>query len=292
MSESTTGNPPEKEVLAEENEGAEIAGTAEEEQFKPHLSASAITTYIMCHRKWKFRYRDKLKAPVGSNLIFGNAFHKMAEFGNRFKMEHEMAIPDYEPVLEAFREDLHARLSGDEEIKFADGHSPEFLFELGEKMTEMYYGEILPTTKPIAVEREFRVSLGDDFPYELLGYIDLIEEGNVLVDLKTSAKRWPESKPDKELQATLYFLAWYLETGEIPHEMRYDIVTKGGKKMVPAVQQLTTQRSQKEIRWFLRLVEEVVHGIVNECFLPDNTGFLCSEKWCEFYAICQQEGNE
>jgi len=283
MPESTTGIPP--DIAADQ--GAGDAGKAVE---KPHLSASALGAYLMCPRKWRFRYIDKIKGPVGSNLIFGNAFHTMAEFANRFKMENDGALPEYQATLEAFREDLHGRLNGKDEIQFADGHTPEGLFELGESMTEVYYGEILPTTKPIAVEQMFRVSIGDDFPYELLGYIDMVEEGNILVDLKTAGKRWAESKPDKEIQATLYFLAWFIETGQMPHEMRYDIVTKGGKRSSPAIQQLTTTRTEKEIRWFLRMVEEIVHGIVNKCFPPNNTGFLCSEKWCEYFALCQQEG--
>ena len=261
-------------------------------QEKPHLSASSINTYLTCPRKWKFRYIDKLSGPTGSNLIFGRAYHAAIEIVLKEKMDkgNELLMP-WDDTRFVFHENLNNELDEtDGEIKYNKGETPESMHALGETMIKVWYEEIAPTLKPVAIEEKFVVSLGDDFPYELLGYIDLIEEGDIIVDHKTSKKRWAESKPGKELQADVYLLAYYLKFGRAAREVRYDIITKGGPRSLPQAQQLSTTRTEPQLRWFIGLFEDVVYSIEKGAFPPDPAGFLCSPDWCEYYAVCKQKG--
>jgi len=44
-----------------------------------HLSYSSINSYLMCGRAWKYHYIDKIETLTAPALVFGSAFHNMAE---------------------------------------------------------------------------------------------------------------------------------------------------------------------------------------------------------------------
>jgi putative RecB family exonuclease len=120
----------------------------------------------------------------------------------------------------------------------------------------------------------------------LVGEMDCLVEKqseNIIVDWKSSARRWPRDKPEKDLQPTAYLGAVALLMPE-RHitRFRFDVVTK---TKTPAFEQYTTTRTPEQFQRLVALAK-VAEGLVqNELFHPAEQGFYCSG--CGYQGACK-----
>ena len=140
--------------------------------------------------------------------------------------------------------------------------------------------------KPVAVEQPFELDLTDPETGEVLdvrlrGIIDLVEEGETLVDLKTAGRTLESGGLERHLQLSTYALAFFLLHGSIPM-LRLDMLLKTAK---PRLERHPTTRSLEDLGWTARLIREVALAIQTEHFYP-NPSWRCTE--CEYFAHCQQ----
>lgn len=134
------------------------------------------------------------------------------------------------------------------------------------------------------VEQDWEVSLGADFPWGLRVILDLIEEDGTIVDNKFFAKTPSCDSADSDIQLTTYALGYRLQTGKIEKGLHIDAMIK---LKTPKYVRLETTRSNADLRWHLKMVEELGQQIHSGLLPPNPTGWWCSPKWCGYYEKCK-----
>ncbi len=246
------------------------------------FSISQVNTYLGCPLKYRFQYVDKIPRPWRvAAMAFGTSVHAAVEWFHKERLAGRS--PELTQVLQVFDADWYAQNT--EPLVFSDRESREGLAEKGRAMLQLYV-ESTNGTKPVAVEQPFELDLVDPETGEVLdvrlrGVVDLVEEGDVLVDLKTAGRTLESGGLDRHLQLSTYALAFLLLRGQIP-KLRLDMLLKTTK---PRLERHETTRSLEDLGWTARLIREVSLAIETEHFFP-NPSWRCTE--CEYFAHCQQ----
>ena len=246
------------------------------------LSISQVNAYLGCPLKYRFQYVDKIPRPWRvAAMAFGTSVHAAVEWFHKERIGG--GSPEIDSVLQVFDADWYAQNT--EPLVFSERESKDSLAEKGRAMLQLYV-ESTNGTKAVAVEQSWELDLADPETGELLdvrlrGIIDLVEEGDVLVDLKTAGRTLESGGLERHLQLSTYALAYLLIHGSIP-KLRLDMLLKTAK---PRLERHETTRSLDDLVWTARLIREVSLAIETEHFFP-NPSWRCTE--CEYYAHCQQ----
>ncbi|MCB1282220.1 MAG: PD-(D/E)XK nuclease family protein, partial [Salinibacterium sp.] len=247
----------------------------------PSVSISQVQSYLFCPLKFRFQYVDKLAFPWRPGaLAFGTSIHAAVEWFLKELMAGR--FPNVRQVQDLFRADWYAQNL--EPLVFAKGETEESLADKGAELLALFLNHNrLP---PVAVEERFEIELADPETGELLGtefrgYMDCVEEGPVLVELKTAARAYDDGSIARHLQLSAYALVVFLKTGVIP-ELRLDVLVK---TRLPRYDCNPTTRTVEDLAWTARLLDRVARAIDGEHFFP-NPSWRCTE--CEFFAACQQ----
>ena len=246
------------------------------------ISVSQVNAYLGCPLKYRFQYVDKIPRPWRvAAMAFGSSVHAAVEWFHKERLAGR--VPDLSEVLKVFDADWYAQNT--EPLVFSERESREALAEKGRGMLQLYV-ESTNGTKPVAVEQWFELDLADPETGEVLdvrlrGVIDLVEEGETLVDLKTAGRTLESGGLERHLQLSTYALAFFLLHGSIP-KLRLDMLLKTVK---PRLERHPTTRSIEDLSWAARLIREVSLAIETEQFFP-NPSWRCTE--CEYFAHCQQ----
>lgn len=246
------------------------------------ISVSQVNAYLGCPLKYRFQYVDKIPRPWRvAAMAFGSSVHAAVEWFHRERLADRS--PELEAVLKVFDADWYAQ--NVEPLVFSERESKDSLAEKGRAMLQLYV-ESTNGVKPVAVEQWFEIDLADPETGELLdlrlrGVIDLVEEGETLVDLKTAGRTLEQGGLERHLQLSTYALAFFLLHGSIP-KLRLDMLLKTAK---PRLERHPTTRSIEDLGWTARLIHEVAKAIETEHFFP-NPSWRCTE--CEYFAHCQQ----
>lgn len=167
------------------------------------MSASRMKTWMTCPLQAKFKYVDGLPQPENSSGLFGKAVHSALETYNKTD-EVEQAIFTFEQQWEAAVPKIDTWTQG---TNFGGQR------ERGIKMVTGYH-EIARWEERVvlATEHKFLVPFG---PYELHGYVDLLEtrknetgETEIhVVDYKTNKKKPNMRGLPFDVQFTVYAYA-------------------------------------------------------------------------------------
>ena len=246
------------------------------------ISVSQVNAYLGCPLKYRFQYVDKIPRPWRAAVMaFGSSVHAAVEWFHRERLAGR--TPDLESVLKVFEADWYAQ--NVEPLVYPSVESKDSLSEKAAGMLRVYL-ESCNGAKPVAIEQPFEVDLvdpetGEIFPVRLRGIIDLIEDGDVLVDLKTAGRTLEQGGLERHLQLSTYALAHWVMKGSIP-KLRLDMLMKTVK---PRLERHETTRSIEDLGWTARLINEVALTIQTEHFFP-NPSWRCTE--CEYFAHCQR----
>lgn len=256
-------------------------------QDKPHVSISQLGTLSRCGMQYFFRYCEGLKIPPGIAMVKGIAVHRAAALNGHQKIESHEDLPTKdlkEVAADAFEEQLRGDgiwLNPAERNGNADSILGEALDETV-SMAGFYAGNIAPDYQPTHVEKSFTVSLPGT--HDFLGIIDLIDDKRRVVDYKTSGKSKSQSEADNSLQLTAYASGHKLITGEMPDEVRLDVLvlTKQMKRQV-----LASTRGVDDFVVLAARVNQAIAVIQSGSFLPaDPTHWCCSPNWCGYWDRC------
>jgi CRISPR/Cas system-associated exonuclease Cas4 (RecB family) len=117
--------------------------------------------------------------------------------------------------------------------------------------------------------------------------VDLIEsddDGNlIIVELKTSSKRYADSQAENQLDGLIYAYAMDqlgLRTTGVETLIRYDVLVKTKS---PGFQQLYLNKTPQDYGRLARWIQEVLQAIDRESFYP-NFGWACHT--CQFRSRC------
>ena len=120
--------------------------------------------------------------------------------------------------------------------------------------------------KPLVGELDCRLSKGDNM---------------IIVDWKTSARRWPKDQADKSLQPTAYLYA-HRQLHNADVSMRFDVIVKN---KTPVFEQYVTTRTTDQFHRMIEQVKMVERMIAAEHFLPNENSFYCAS--CPHQGACK-----
>ncbi len=249
---------------------------------RDHVSASQINVYLMCPLKYRFAYVDQLPRPFKSvDLALGTAFHAAVEWWHKHRKNG--CSPDADDVSRILAADLLAQ--AEETLRFKAGKSLKDAISLGKQLVTTYVKEYCGKTVH-DTEVSFRVPLvdldtGEELELPLVGYFDLLEEDDTVVETKTAARAYDQLKILNHLQLTAYGYAYRI-LHEREANLRLDVVTKTKQ---PRMQSVEVLRDKSDMVRFFHLVKSVTGAIHNRCFHPSH-GWQCSG--CEFTEPCRK----
>jgi len=257
-----------------------------------HHSFSAISTFAeICQLQYRFKYIDRLpQERVGAPLVFGSAVNAAL-----VSIDEDLAKgrpPRADAAFEVLRSYLE-KAFGNRAIPVVstNGDTLEDLSAKGRKMID-FYVENLPTDEvPLEIPRRFTVPIldknGEALPRPLVGELDRVvktEDGRIgIVDWKTSSARWSGDRIAKDDQATAYLLAGEFVLEQKPAFFRYDLLLKTVK---PAIERYYVERTEREMRRFVKKVSELDKAIQSGAFLPNDRSFACPT--CPFRNSCEK----
>jgi hypothetical protein len=271
-----------------------------------HLSYSSLSSYLYCPRAWRYHYLDDVVC-VGTSpaLVFGSAIHgAIEEFLTKRKLHQRSPSNEQPPTLlecwtNSWQHQLADNADKGKRILFGGGEdSSESHFNKGVKLLAMpdvvkaieeldpaletWPGEEVPT---VLIEKQFFLKV-PGVPIPVTGYIDLMGSDGVPHDFKTAGKAWSHDQAMGESQP-LFYLAALNQLGKTKHQLRFRHVVFV-KTKTPYCQTFETQRSWGEVFWVLAQAEEIWKALKAGSFPPNDTGWKCSPKFCDWWDICKR----
>jgi len=253
---------------------------------QPHWSFSSLNSFInICSLQWAFRYIYKLESEQTSvNLIFGTVFHKTASWMALLRQKDIYVTS--EEAMNVFSEIWNIEYKAEDKLKLSSDEVNK-LNDTGRKMIECLNSKWIEDNI-VSVGKAFSVF----FPgtsKALVGEIDLIvkdeEDNKILVDWKTSARKWPVDKANKDLQATCFLYAYEQvdpDFSATDNLFRYDVVTKTKE---PSYTQHSTYRTKDDFQRLSQLIRTVERAVKAEVFLPNDSGYFCNG--CQYACVCK-----
>jgi putative RecB family exonuclease len=246
-----------------------------------HLSASQINLYLQCSLKYRFQYVDHIPRPFkSSGLAFGSVIHSTIDwFHKERKKGRQVSLERFYKILET---DWFCQRV-DDAIRYKEGENEGGLLLTAKEMLSLYFQS--PLNGVLEAELPFRIPLihpsnGQNLGVQLEGFIDLIEEGDVLTEFKTSAKTMDPESINDFLQLTTYGYAYRILFGREPRMIK---VINFVKTRVPKMAILETTRQERDYERFFFIAKEVLKGIRSQVFFPRQS-FMCKD--CEYGNLC------
>lgn len=241
------------------------------------LSASKISCYLQCPRKYKFRYVWRIQpAWKASALALGSAVHGALETLHQQRAAGATMTP--ESVAELFRIDLAAELA--DEVRFKDAETAADLATTGAALVKLY-AAANQSVAVKAAEVPFELPVTDDIV--LRGVFDALLEGDRVRELKTAARDWDEGTLARHVQVSAYAWAHRMLFGP---DATVEVVALLKLKQ-PRIASHEVTRTRAEQAWFLDLVVEVARAIEAEAY-PPNPSWACGD--CEYGEQCRSIG--
>lgn len=160
-----------------------------------YLSWSAISTYLKCPLRYRFRYLEGLPEEfLAANLVFGQAVHAALDafYQHQLSTGHALGL---EPLLAAYHD--HWRTIDLGSVQFNKDDDLAGLGRLAERMLGAFVASDLarPEGRILGIEEELQAPVIDGVP-DLLARLDLLVDASeelILRDFKTSRSRWSEA---------------------------------------------------------------------------------------------------
>jgi CRISPR/Cas system-associated exonuclease Cas4 (RecB family) len=254
-----------------------------------HVSVSQLKAFTMCPRKYEFRYvRGLTPAFTPVALAFGTAFH--SALGRYYSgYQGNNVAPELDVITQTFRDAWEAQLKGNLPLQADEDEDLGTVVDLGIKMLTVFHAHSAGRVVQVAaIEHPFAVELhdpdtGEVLDEQLAGFFDLVlveENQRVIVELKTSARKYTQEQLDFDLQPSAYQYAAG-ELGWSEASLRYAIVTKTKN---PVVQEEDLLRGPLAEDDFLRTTVGVLRAIDAGVSYPVR-GWQCRS--CPYKAPCE-----
>lgn len=251
-----------------------------------HISISQINQYLMCGRKYAYRYvygYDAEFKPVA--LAFGISIHAALAWFNEQLMKGRQPAPDM--LFQIFDADWEASLH--DSVRFQNAGQAARLREQAQVLLGAY-AEQMADLEPAAVEARFEVPITNPETGEVLsdvplvGVVDCIDTQGTLYEFKTAARAFDELSARKQLQLTAYSYARRM-LDDPPKALAIVGLLKQKR---PRLQMVYTERVLHDECWFVRLAVDVIEAIDAMVFPPNPTQtWLCNG--CDYKKRCSKE---
>ena len=246
---------------------------------KPHWSYSAFNTFLTCPMRYYFRYIEHAEVERTSvSIPFGRAFHAVLS---------ERAMKGTSYTIEDAKEEFGFFFRGETEVCENLTYKPDedywFWESRGCDMLDVALVEWPDDYTVKSVAESFSVEV-PGLSRPVIGEFDLVvtDGGDeTICDWKTASVKWPNSKADRDLQATVFCYAYRQLHGRMPM-FRFDVFTKA---KTPAHHQFYTYRSQDDFDRFVYLAGQIEKAVNSGIFLPIESCMNCAE--CAYGSRCK-----
>lgn len=243
------------------------------------VSASRLKTFYECRLKFYFRYVLELDKPTSAALFVGKVVHAVLQEWsiqrwNGFQRASDFYQEVFDHHLANPEEEGEVKWKGEE-----DGH-----WQNAWTMIQTYLQEtnIPADEKPQAVEVFVEAEL-PGLP-TLIGVLDLVRPGGLIVDYKTTSTtpNPDRTKHQNELQLACYGLLYREATGEKEggFELHHLVKLKQPKVVMVPIGAVTPSQ---EARLF-RAIKSYLDGLERRDFVP-SPGMGCLS--CEYFRDCR-----
>jgi len=246
-----------------------------------HLSASSISTYLVCPMQWYFRYVKGVKSPPAIALEFGKSGHDALKMNNMHKLDQGKDLPS-KIVCDKFSDQLAVKKKdiedwGDENPdKAYDKHQ-----ELGRKLLNDYMNEaaelFTPDEEPEVEVRETIAGV------PLLMFIDLIS-GNEIWDYKFVSTKKNDSDVKNSLQMWVYCIA--------KNKSKANLLSFC--KRTKNIESASADITDTDKNWCKSIIRKTAGAISAGVFFPRNPDgqekWRCSQRFCGYYHLCRGKG--
>ena len=241
--------------------------------------------YQRCGEQYRLRYMEGKIIPPGIAMVKGIGVHEGARGNFRQKIEShedlreddvvEMAVAGFETSLE----DKGVFLTKEEESvgyrKVVDKAKDGVV-----SLTKLYSREVAPLYQPTLVEVKQRVLIPESV-YDLEGRLDLIDDKEAIVDIKTTARAKPTNTAEKSQQLTFYALIYKALTGELPKDLCLEVLVD---TLEPRRQDLHSTRGVQDLVLLTRRINRMITGILAGSFQPCSPeSWMCDPRYCGYY---------
>ena len=228
------------------------------------LSYSKISTYNFCPWKYKLCYVDGMKIPPNPAISLGLSIHKTLDEYHKNK---------FQTLDDLF--EIYNRVWVNE--GFQTPQQTQQFYEKGERMLNDYFEfSQKRKTEIFATEKEFSFPIGKRILRGLIDRIDKLPDDTYeVIDYKTHAEMWEQSRIDTDLQLTFYSLGCKNALNIEPALFSFFFLAHN--KVV------STQRTKIQEQEALQLLEQVARKIEKKDFTPNPA--QCPK--CDFRSSCK-----
>lgn len=251
---------------------------------KYDLSASRIGTFMSCPAMYYFRYIDGIRSLPTPPLARGKAVHAGAELHGRRRIEartNPSIIPSLEEVLDFVSETF------DKESELTDfgEDDPGFFKDQCIALAKSFVETVAPTFEPAMVEQTLYFSIMTPIgPVRLIAILDNIDLDGNIRDLKCYAKTPTQSDVQKNVQLSIYSMAYRSEMAMEEASVNLDVLVT--KKEIEAIT-LSSKRNQQDLDICAKTIAGVWMQIQAGNFYPNVDTYRCSPKMCPYFYHCQ-----
>jgi len=183
---------------------------------QPHVSFSAISSYLRCPRSYEARYVRRVPpATRAASLAFGTAIHEaLAIF--YAALRDGRPEPAYEDLVRVFDVAWRRQLAERPPVLFDERDTADSLAAAGAALLACFLAQAPRPAAVLGVEVPFSVEVvdpdtGEVLPERLVGAFDAVVRGADgrcrILEHKTGARRWTEDRLAYDLQPSAYTLA-------------------------------------------------------------------------------------
>lgn len=269
--------------------GAGSAAQTYDELGLPYYSQSKLGMWERCGEQYRRRWIEGEVIPPGVAALRGTAVHEGARANFRQKLESREDLPAGE-IVEVAVEKIRTEAAGGvmlTEDEVARGLKAVIAEAIDE--TARYaraHAELqAPDYQPLIVEERISIPSGLE-GVELQGTIDLLDDQQRLVDLKTKAKTPAERDVHVSPQLTLYSALAKARTKQEPKSVRQDVLV--GLKRGVERRVLETTRGPADYAALAQRLTAMDASIKAGHFPPASPEhWACSPSYCGYYRTCR-----
>lgn len=261
---------------------------------KPQIHVSMLDQLAKCGIQFQRRYgarfgvwHEEEIVPPSIALATGISVHRAVEKNLKYKVDQGSLMECSEVIAIAYDEfhkiwDGGMLLTEDESISMKKtlGVASDMVV----KLSSLYYIEFAPNTNPVTVEEKFVILL-DDFPFDIAGKKDIVEEDKI-GDVKTMASN---KASVKSMQMATYAMDFKVKHGRYPGSVYHQklIKTKTPKAVIEEATPDDTWVDPllRRIERFAEIIDAVRSG--KQAFMPaDPNHWCCTAKYCGWHRDC------
>lgn len=259
-----------------------------EKQPERHLSYSQVSAYVRCPLTYYWRYVKGIKTAPAGAMALGSSLHKAFEHNYSQKIYSHKDLP-MSVVLDVFRDAWKENSRGCSYDPEKSENADSMLAD-GLMMVEKYHAEVSPKIQPKLIEARVTLNI-PGISREILMFIDLVDDKDVVVDHKTSKATPNALTLAKDFQLVLYRMGFRAKFGYNPKGLRYDyIVRKASKKTGSWVEihPMPVEKNETHEAALIAHFKTVLRCIkLCQFHNPDQFSFICTPSGCGFWDKCQ-----